>query len=179
MSVEQDKSETPTVEDLSDFHYKFDDSALNVGRVAIGFREMSKPVNPKNMTHKEYIHYLAYKFSFDIGKSWDGIERRPHISNWSEEPKHNIKTQKDAAKFLGFPLLKSAPDGIEKRKSDRRKKSTDYRKNKTERRTVSLSSRRKEDLLALKTHKILLGLSLVFIVTYGLGVFIFNFSKGM
>ncbi|MCP4355648.1 MAG: hypothetical protein GY793_08495 [Proteobacteria bacterium] len=134
-------------------NYKFDDSALMVGRHHIGFRLVGKKVDPKNMTRKEYIHHLAYKYGFNIGKSWDGIETRPHIANWSEDASHCIKTKTEALAFLGLKATLESPDGAEKRESKRRKKSQDIRKTKVERREIAI--RRKEEKAMLKKEAVL------------------------
>jgi GGDEF domain-containing protein len=126
-------------------NYKRDDSAEVAGRNIIGYRQIGDKVDPLNMTRKEYTHFLCRKFGFKVGKGWDGIEARHHRPNWSIDESHNVETLEDAAKFLELPLLPSAPDGVEKRKSIRRSGQKDIRKKKVERRT---KGRRKADLEA-------------------------------
>jgi hypothetical protein len=147
-------------------------------RTIINYRKIGDQVNPENMTHKEYINYLCYKFGFRISTGWDGVEKRHYRANWSEDKSYNIKTRDEALEFLGISKVPEAPDGINKRQSDRRIGQKDYRKNKPERRSNLLNSRRKEDLLALRTHRLLMSLSLCFIALYGFAVFLYNFVGG-
>lgn len=125
--------------------YKFDDSAAKAGREIIGYRSINEEVNPMNMTRKEYEHYLCWKFDFKLGKGWDGIERHHHNPNWTKDKTHSIEKIEDALVFLGIGCNIKAPDGIEKRKVDRRVSQKDIRKSKVERR-ISEKGRRKEDL---------------------------------
>tara|TARA_Y100000590_G_scaffold303218_1_gene341862 strand:- start:3390 stop:4094 length:705 start_codon:yes stop_codon:yes gene_type:complete len=146
--------------------YKFDDSAAKFGREIIGHRTIGEQVNPKNMTRKEYEHYLCWKFGFKLGKGWDGVEKHPHNPNWSEDKSHNIETLEDALEFLGIGCNIKAPDGIEKRKSDRRTGQKDIRKNKTERR-VSAKGRRQEDLTNNITYFITVITLLTVLMSWG------------
>lgn len=116
--------------------YKFDDSAAKIGRTNIGFRQINEAVDPIHMTRKEFEHFLCYKFNFNLGKGWDGIEKYSFQPNWTPDYSHNIETIEEALDFLGVKANKKSPDGIEKRQiSERRKKQQDIRKNKVERRT--------------------------------------------
>lgn len=129
-------------------NYKFDDSALKAGRKITNHRVIGEKVAPENMTPKEYKHYLCAKFKINLVKGWDGIERYPFMPNY--EPDYSQKDIEDKEEFLkkfNIKENKKAPDGIEKRQKSRRQNKKDYRKVKTNRRQISLSSRRKEDRL--------------------------------
>lgn len=105
-------------------------------RTIINYREVGEEVHPMNMTRKEYINYLCHEFGFRISKGWDGVERRLHKANYSEEKTFNIQNRDDALEFLGISKIKQSPDGLEKRQTaERRKKQQDIRKNKVDRRT--------------------------------------------
>ena len=147
-------------------------------RTVINYRKIGEQVHPMNMTRKEYINYLCHEFGFRIAQGWDGIERRHYKPNMSENKLFNIATRDEALEFLGITKSESSPDGINKRKSERRTGKKDIRRKKAERRVSILNSRRKEDVLALKTHRLLLASSLSFVAIYGLGVFIYNFTRG-
>tara|TARA_Y100000590_G_scaffold99473_1_gene113103 strand:+ start:146 stop:586 length:441 start_codon:yes stop_codon:yes gene_type:complete len=109
---------------------------MSKNRTIINYRKIGDQVKPENMTHKEYINYLCYKFGFRISAGWDGVEKRHYRANWSEDKSYNIKTRDEALEFLGITKTPEAPDGLEKRyKNDRRKSKKDIRKNKVERRS--------------------------------------------
>ncbi|MCP4354512.1 MAG: hypothetical protein GY793_02535 [Proteobacteria bacterium] len=131
-------------------NYKFDDSALKVGRTPINSRKLMEEVDPQHMTRKEYIHYLCYKFGFNVGKGWDGIERHAHTPNWTLEPSHNIKTRDEALIFLGMfnPTLPNNTDN--RLETDRRtnpKKGLSKNKRKRIRREKEKLLRKQEDIL--------------------------------
>lgn len=135
-------------------------------RTIINYRKIGDQVNPENMTHKEYINYLCHKFGFRISAGWDGIEKRHYRANWSEDKSYNIKTRDEALEFLGITKTPEAPDGIDKRyKSDRRKKSTDIRRHKIERRQTA-KGRRKEDLTNNLTYFITMAVLLASIISW-------------
>ncbi|MCP4354777.1 MAG: hypothetical protein GY793_03935 [Proteobacteria bacterium] len=138
-SEEQDQSSAVTDCDIPDFPevitYRLDNSALEAGRSPISFRKLNSTIDPKNMSYKEYVNYLCFQYDFEFSKGWDGIERRPHVANWSEDLSHNIQTKEEALAFIDMAKNSKAPDGIEKREQARRKKQKDYRKAKPERRS--------------------------------------------
>ncbi|HAG52720.1 MAG TPA: hypothetical protein DCL21_02925, partial [Alphaproteobacteria bacterium] len=150
---------------ISHYNYKFDDSAVRAGREKVGVRVVGEKVDPQHMTYKEYVHYLCYLFDFKIGKGWDGIEQNKYQYNWTPEESHNVETQEEALSFLGIELSDKAPDGIEKRKNQRRNGTKDTRVVKVDRRTEK--KRRKEDLLNSLTYFITVWLLLIVMVSWG------------
>ncbi|MCP4354792.1 MAG: hypothetical protein GY793_04015, partial [Proteobacteria bacterium] len=138
---------------------RLDNSALEAGRSPISFRKLNSTIDPQNMSYKEYVNYLCFLYDFNFSKGWDGIERRPHVANWSEDLSHNIQTKEEALAFIDMAKNSKAPDGIEKREQARRKKQKDYRKAKPERR-MTKKQRRREDLI----NNIVYYLSLAFLL---------------
>lgn len=145
--------------------YKFDDSAAKAGRQQIGNREVGVKVDPKHMTRKEYVHYLCHLFDFKIGTAWDGVEQNKYQQNWTAEKSHNVKTREEALAFLGVEPLPKAPDGIEKRRKQRRNGTKDTRVIKLNRRIEK--KRRKEDLLNSLTYFVTVWLLLLVMVSWG------------
>lgn len=112
-------------------------------RKIISYREVGDVVHPEHMTRGEYVSFLCYKFDFKISSSWDGIERRHYRANYEPNPNHNVITREEALEFLGVSKNPYAPDGIEKRKQDRRVNK--HRPRKYNERRKNSSSRREAD----------------------------------
>ena len=167
----EDQISTVTYCDIPDFPevitYRLDNSALEAGRSPISFRKLNSTIDPQNMTRKEYVNYLCFKYDFKFSKGWDGIERRPHIPNWSEYINHNAQTKEEALAFIDMAKNAKAPNGIEKRDQVRRKKQPDYRRNKPERR-LTKKQRRREDLINNIVYYLSLAFLLLIILAWAL-----------
>lgn len=114
--------------------YKIDNTAIDNGRASIGLRKRGDRVNPVNMSPKEFKNFLFYEYKIPGKSGWNGIERSDFAQNWEADESQIIKTRDEALNYLGISETLKAPDGIEKRSGDRRKKQPDIRKNKTNRR---------------------------------------------